>query len=80
MKNTLFNLGGGPYLPREMQLQRLRRVIGRELTEIQRETLMAYYFEGCTLEQIALRRGVKKSTVWRTLKRAEQRLRRVLQY
>ena len=80
MKNTLFSLGTGSHLPREMQLQRLRRAIGRELTQIQRETLTAYYFEGCTLEQIALRRGVKKSTVWRTLKRAEQRLRRVLQY
>lgn len=80
MRNTLFDYCTGLRLPREVQLHRLRQVIQGELTELQRYTLMAYYFEDRTLEQIAKDRGVKKSTVWRTLKRAEDKLRRVLQY
>ena len=80
MKNTLFNDLKGHHLPHEIQVQRLRQAIRGELTELQRYTLMAYYFEDRTLEQIAQERNVTRPTVWRTLKRAEQRLRRVLQY
>ena len=47
---------------------------------LQRETLMAYYFQELTLEQIAKDRGVNKSTVCRTLHRAEEKLRRFLKY
>lgn len=80
MKNTRFDRSHRISLPREMQLQRLRQVIQGELTPHQRDTLMAYYFEKKTMAQIAQERGVHKSTVWRTLKRAEKTLRRVLQY
>lgn len=80
MKNTLFDCCTGLKLPHEIQIRRMRQVIQEELTELQRYTLMAYYFEEKTLEQIANDRGVKKSTVWRTLKRAEDKLRRVLKY
>lgn len=80
MKSTQFERCLGHRLPREVQLHRLRQVIQRELTELQRYTLMAYYFEDRTLEQIARERSVSKSTVWRTLKRAEEKIRRVLQY
>ena len=55
-------------------------VIHQELTELQRYTILAYYFENKTLAQIAEERCVNKSTVCRTLKRAEDKLRRFLQY
>lgn len=80
MKNTRFEELKGHHLPHEIQIQRLRQVIRGELTELQRYTLMAYYFEDRTLEHIAKERNVAKSTVWRTLKRAEEKLRRVMQY
>ena len=80
MKNTRFEGYLGPRLPREIQLQRVRRVIKEELTELQREILTAYYFQEMTIPQIAEIRGVNKSTVSRTLKRAEQKLQRYLKY
>ena len=80
MKNTLFEGYEGPRLPRQVQLRRLRRVIESELTDIQRETLMAYYFQNKTMAQIAQERGVCRSTVCRALHRAEDRVRRCLRY
>ena len=80
MRNTRFDKTFGTNLPREVQVQRLRRVIQQELTELQRHTLTAYYFGDQTLEQIAEERNVAKSTVWRTLKRAENKIRRILKY
>ena len=70
----------GLRLPRDVQLKRVQKVIREELTPLQRDTLTAYYFRRQTLEQIAQERGVNKSTVCRTLHRAEQRLRRFLKY
>ena len=80
MKNILYDGYLGPRLPREVQLQRVQRVIAEELTPLQRETLVAYYFQEMTIPQIALDRGVHKSTVSRTLHRAENKLRRYLKY
>ena len=80
MKNILYEGYLGPRLPREVQLKRVQRVIQEELTELQRYTLVAYYFQEQTLAQIAAERGVNKSTVCRTLKRAEEKLRRYLKY
>ena len=80
MKNTRFEGYLGPRLPREVQLQRIRRVIREELTDLQREVLTAYYFQEMTIPQIAEIRGVNKSTISRTLKRAEQKLQRYLKY
>ena len=80
MKNILYEGYLGPGLPREVQLQRVRRVIAEELTELQRQTLVAYYFQEQTMAQIARDRGVNKSTVSRTLHRAEARLQRCLRY
>lgn len=79
MKNIPFDQGSCP-LPRQVQLERLQRVIREELTELQRETLLRYYFQQQTLTQIAWARGVHKSTVLRTLRRAENKLRRYLKY
>lgn len=80
MKNTPFDSWPGPRLPRQVQLKRLRQVMDQELTQAQRQTLTAYYFQGQTLAQIAQARQVNKSTVCRTLHRAEARLRRCLRY
>lgn len=80
MKNILSDLGCGHHLSREMQLRRMQQVIRHELTELQRDTLMAYYFDGKKLKQIAEERGVRITTVWRTLKRAEDKLRRFMKY
>lgn len=78
--NTLFEDYRGPNLPREVQLQRVRRVIREELSQCQREILTAYYFRQMTMEQIAAERGINKSTVCRTLHRAERIIRQCLKY
>ena len=80
MKNILYEGYLGNRLPREVQLKRVQRVIREELTELQRRTLTAYYFHQQTIPQIAADRGVNKSTVSRTLRRAEEKLRRYLKY
>jgi RNA polymerase sigma factor (sigma-70 family) len=80
VKNTLYEGYRGPRLPKQVQLQRVRRVIQEELTPLQRETLTAYYFHRQTIPQIAAERGVNKSTISRTLRRAEDKLRRYLKY
>lgn len=80
MKNILYEGYLGPRMPRQVQLQRVQRVIQEELTPLQRETLLAYYFQEQTIPQIAAERGVHKSTVSRTLHRAEDKLRRYLKY
>ena len=80
VRNILYDGYLGPRLPREVQMQRLKKVIQEELTELQRYTLMAYYFQEQTLAQIAQDRGVNKSTVLRTLRRGEQKLRKFLKY
>ena len=80
MRNTLFDGYEGPRLPREVQLRRLKRVIEAELTDCQKRTLTAYYFRQLTIPEIAREQGVNKSTVCRTLHRAEQKLRRYLRY
>ena len=80
MKNTLYEGYEGPRLPRDVQLKRIQRVIREELTPLQRQAIVAYYFQQQTIPQIALERGVNKSTVSRTLRRAEEKLRRFLKY
>ena len=80
MKNTLFEGTLFRQIPREQQIRRIKSVIRQEQTELQRYTILAYYFENKTLMQIAQERNVSKSTVSRTLKRAETNLRKFLQY
>jgi RNA polymerase sigma factor (sigma-70 family) len=80
VKNTRYEGYRGIRLPKQVQLQRVQRVIDEELTPLQRETLLAYYIQQQNIPQIAEERGVNKSTVSRTLKRAEQKLRRYLKY
>ena len=80
MRNILYEGYLGPRLPREVQLQRIHRVIQEELTQLQREAIIAYYFQQMNIPQIAAQRGVNKSTVSRTLRRAEEKIRRYLRY
>ena len=80
MKNTLYDGYKGIRLPREIQMKRVHRVIEEELTPLQREVLIAYYIQDQTIPQIARDRGVQKSTISRTLHRAEEKLRRFLKY
>ena len=80
VKNILYEGYQGIRLPKEIQLKRVQRVIREELTPLQREALLAYYFQEQTITEIARERGVNKSTVCRTLQRAEQKLRRYLKY
>ena len=80
VKNTPYNGYKGPRLPKKVQLQRVREVVNRELTPLQRDTLFAYYLSGQNIPKIAADRGVHKSTVSRTLHRAEEKLRKYLKY
>ena len=80
MKNIPYEGYLGPRMPREVALKRVQRVIREELTDLQREALLAYYFQEKTMAQIAQERGVNRSTVCRTLHRAETKLRRYLRY
>lgn len=78
MRNIPFEQPHNLRLPKSIQLQRLHRVIREELTPTQREIVLAYYFQEQTMVQIAKKRGVNKSTVCRTLHRAEEKLKRYL--
>ncbi len=80
MKSIRFEDNASIRLPMKVQQKRLHRVIREELTPIQREVLLAYYFQEQTIPEIAKKRGVNKSTVSRTLHRAEEKLRRFLRY
>ena len=61
-------------------MKRMRKAVENALTPVQRETLLAYYFQQKTMEEIAREQGVNRSTVCRTLHRAEEKLRRILTY
>lgn len=80
MVNTPYEGGWGPRLPRNVQLKRLNKVVENELTPVQREILVAYYFQQKTMTQIARERGICTSSVCRTLHRAEDRIRRFFKY
>ena len=79
MTNTLSDYSD-VRLPRDAQMRRMRAVMENELTPLQRDLLQAVYFENVSQAEIAARRGVSRSTVSRTLRRAEARLRRFLRY
>lgn len=80
MRNIFAEENLGPRLPREVQCKRMENVIQQELTDLQKETLIAYYFHHKDIVTIARERGVNKSSVCRTLKRAEEKLRQYLKY
>ena len=66
------------------RLERLTRylpvAIAEELTPRQQELLRMFYYDGKSVTAIARELSVNKSTVTRTLQRAQERLRRSLRY
>lgn len=77
----LWNSQGNNNDPAYKHLKNAFRVaIRNELTEQQRTYIMSYYYDSLTMEEIARQFSVNKSTVSRTIRRAEQRLERVLRY
>lgn len=70
----------GPRLSRQQQIARMHRVIDNELTEKQRRVVLGYYVDKKSMPELALQYGVCKSTICRTLQRAEQRMKRCLRY
>ena len=58
----------------------LIRALREDVTQHQRDILLLYYGDGLNMREIGERLGVDKSTVSRTLKRGERRLRRCLRY
>jgi len=61
-------------------LQTLRKAMDGELTDRQRECLQLCFFDGLTARQAADELSIHESTVSRHLKKARQRLGRVLLY
>lgn len=80
VKNILYDGYLGTRLPPKQQMERVRQVIANELTPCQREVLFAFYFQEQNIAEIAKEWGVHKSTVSRTLHRAENKLRKYLKY
>ena len=66
------------------ELSRLKRnlilALREDVTERQRQALLMYYAQGMNMREIGETMGVDKSTVSRTIKRGERRLRRCLRY
>ena len=73
MKNIDYDGYLGPRMTRDVQRRRLQHVMENELTELQRRAVIGYYLEKKTMRELAQERGVNKSTVCRTLQRAERR-------
>ena len=73
--------GNGKLNPEsQKQIKILLRILEDELTGLQRQAFWAYHFEKKTITRIAEERGVNKSTICRTLKRAEKKVMRCTKY
>ena len=55
----------------------LAKALREEVTDRQRQVLFLYYVQGLNMRQIAEALGIERSTVSRTLKRGEDRIRRL---
>ena len=60
--------------------ENLAKALRQDVTARQRQFLLLYYGQGLNMRQIGEQMGVNKSTVSRTIKRGEARLRRCLRY
>lgn len=65
---------------RKKLLQTLNQAIEKELTQRQQYCLQKYYFENITMGCIAKELGITEATVSRHLKKARQRLSKILIY
>ena len=80
MKTIPYELFSHLQLPPEVQRRRVRMVIDHELTETQRRVIMAYYYEGKSIRDIAREQGVQPSSVWKAMRRGLRRMARCLRY
>lgn len=80
MRNIRYDSDIGLKLPRDIQIRRLLRVMEEELTPRQKQVLALYFFEEKRPAEIARELGIQRSTALRTLRRAENRVRRFLKY
>ncbi len=80
MRNTRFKEFVGSYRDHDGQIRRMREIIRKELTPLQRQAIQEYYFNDKSITRIAAERSVNKSTVCRTMKRAQRKIARFLQY
>ncbi len=78
-KNTRFERMAGRRLPRKLQQERLHRALAA-LTPRQKQIVWEYYCNQKRIPQIARELGVNKSTVCRTLRRAERHLQEIFSY
>ncbi len=76
----LWREGESDDLFHEHLLNALRVAIVEELTEQQHAYIVVYYYDQNTLEEIAKKFSVNKSTVSRTISAAKKRLKHVLRY
>lgn len=79
---AVYNRQMAPDNDQELSLlkRNLIRALKEDITPRQRETMLMYYGQGLNMREIGLKLGVDKSTVSRTIKRGERRLRRCLRY
>jgi DNA-binding LacI/PurR family transcriptional regulator len=68
MKSTLFDGTLFGPIPREQQIRRMKTLIREELTELQRDTILAYYFENKSVEQIAREHNYSPNILARGMK------------
>ena len=80
MRNTQYEGYLGHRMTREEARKRLSRVMLEELSTVEREVLVAYYVQERNIPEIALERGINKSSVCRALHRAERKLKNFLKY
>lgn len=78
-KNTRYDTGFFASQLRQRDAAALQ-ILRNELTPRQRQVLCDYYLGSQNATALAKQYGVAPSTVWRTLRRAELRLHRFLQY
>ena len=68
------------HFDREESFVRLQKVMENELSQWQQTVIRAFYFEGKSQAKIARENDLNRSSVCRTLHRAEHRLKRFLTY
>lgn len=63
-----------------LRLKRKLPLALSKLTEVQRTYLLEYYSEHITMDELAVRHGVDKSVISRTISRGREKLRDYLQF
>ncbi len=76
--DTLADPSAGPEQQaiQRMLLSTLRRIIATELTDRQRQALVAVYIHGMPLEEVARRMGTNRNALYKLLHDARQRLKK----